>query len=51
MVEVIGVRQTAYSGWERKARIPCRKENNKILAALNELKVDVNTYFAESASI
>ena len=50
MAEVIGVSQTAYSGWERQARIPRRKEHNKILAALNELKVDVNTYFAESVS-
>lgn len=50
MAEVIGVSQTAYSGWERQARIPRRKEHNKILAALNELKVDVNTYFTESVS-
>src|SRR5699024_2479437 len=38
--------QTTYSGWEREARVPRRKEHDKILAALKKLKVNVdNTPF------
>lgn len=51
MAEAIGVSQTTYSGWERKTRIPRRKEHNKILAALNKLNVDVNTYLCKPGSM
>ena len=42
MAEVIGIGQTTYSGWEREARVPRRKEHDKILAALKKLKVNVD---------
>ena len=51
MAEVIGIGQTTYSGWEREARVPRRKEHDKILAALKKLKVNVDTYICQSASI
>ena len=51
MAEVIGIGQTTYSGWEREARVPRRKEYDKILAALKKLKVNVDTYICQSASI
>lgn len=51
MAEVIGIGQTSYSGWEREARVPRRKEYEKILAALKKLKVNVDTYLCQSASI
>ena len=51
MAEVIGIGQTTYSGWEREARVPRRKEHDKILAALKKLKVNVDTYLCQSTSI
>ena len=51
MAEVIGIGQTSYSGWEREIRVPRRKEYDKILAALKKLKVNVDTYLCQSASI
>ena len=51
MAEVIGIGQTTYSDWEREARIPRRKEHNKILVALKKLKVNVDTYLCQSTSI
>ena len=51
MAEVIGIGQTTYSGWEREARVPRRKEHDKILAALKKLRVNVDTYLCQSASI
>ena len=50
MAEVIGIGQTTYSGWEREARVPRRKEHDKILAALKKLKVNVDTYLCHPAS-
>ena len=51
MAEVIGVSQTAYSIGKGKLVFHAAKNIIKILAALNELKIDVNTYFAESVSV
>ena len=51
MAEVIGIGQTTYSGWEREARVPRRKEHDKILAALKKLTVSVDTYLCQSSSI
>ena len=51
MAELIGIGQTSYSGWEREIRVPRRKEYDKILAALKKLKVNVDTYLCQSASI
>ena len=51
MAEVIGIGQTTYSGWEREVRVPRRKEHDKILAALKELKVNVDTYLCQPTSI
>ena len=39
----IGVSQTAYSGWERGARVPRRKEYQKIISALQKREVDVGS--------
>ena len=47
MAEVIGIGQTTYSGWEREVRVPRRKEHEKILAAMKNLKVDVDTYLCQ----
>lgn len=51
MAELIGIGQTSYSGWEREIRVPRRKEYDKILAALKKLRVNVDTYLCQSASI
>lgn len=51
MAELIGIGQTSYSGWEREIRVPRRKEYDKILAALEKLRVNVDTYLCQSASI
>ena len=53
MAELIGIGQTSYSGWEREIRVPRRKEydKDKILAALKKLRVNVDTYLCQSASI
>lgn len=51
MAELIGTGQTSYSGWEREIRVPRRKEYDKILAALKKLRVNVDTYLCQSASI
>ena len=51
MAKAIGLDQTTYSGRERGAVIPRRKEHDKILAAQKKLKVNVNTYFCQPASV
>lgn len=51
MAELIGIGQTSYSSWEREIRVPRRKEYDKILAALEKLRVNVDTYLCQSASI
>lgn len=51
MAELIGIGQTSYSGWEREIRVPRRKEYDTILAALEKLRVNVDTYLCQSASI
>ena len=51
MAELIGIGQTSYSGWEREIRVPRRKEYDKILATLEKLRVNVDTYLCQSASI
>lgn len=40
----IGVAQTAYSGWERGARTPRRKEYINIVTALKKRKLDICQY-------
>ncbi len=39
----IGISQTAYSGWERGARIPRRNEYQRIVAGLEKYRVDVES--------
>ena len=51
MAELIGIGQTSYSGWEREIRVPRRKEYDKILAALKKLRVNLDTYLCQPASI
>lgn len=51
IAEEIGISQTAYSGWERGARSPRRKEYEKIIAALQKRKLDVNTFIYSASHI
>jgi transcriptional regulator with XRE-family HTH domain len=44
IAEEIGVAQNSYSGWERGARTPRRKEYGNIVSALKKRKVDIQQY-------
>ena len=44
IAQEIGIAQTAYSGWERGARTPRRKEYGSIVAAFKKRKIDICQY-------
>lgn len=46
----LGVAQSAYSRWERGATNPRRQEYNKIVAVLEENKLDIQSYITANAA-
>ena len=46
----LGVAQSAYSRWERGATNPRRQEYNKIIAVLEENKLDIQSYITANAA-